>query len=239
MPRPKNLTEKIVRPLRDVYLRHFVSPEDDPWEHVNTGLKRFLFGDDLPEPFKTLPDGGDRVPVESIDELCSWLQGCEYVSDEKLFGQEDFWQHPQAFEKLRKGDCEDHALWAWRKMDSLDHPAHFYLGRWQGPEGGAPNAHAWVVFEWGGQDYLMETVLKQTPNMVYSLASAKDRYSPHFSVSSKNEVQMYVGFLQFLRERRVARSPGEPDPATARSPRPADDPSARPDPAHPATPEPQ
>ena len=242
MPPTQRWTEPIVRPLRDLFLRRFVGATDDPWEHVNTGLKRFLFGDGLPEPFKTLPEGGTRVEVESIDELCSWLQGCEYVTDMELFGKEDFWQHPRDFERLRKGDCEDHALWAWRKMDSLDHPAHFFLGRWQGEEGRAASHHAWVVFEWGGKPYLVETVLKRSPSMVFELDSVRKRYTPHFSVSSENQVQMYTGFLQFLREQRLekAAETARAGPPDGPRPRPvSEDSQARPEPAPPSPPEAQ
>src|SRR5690348_3236184 len=42
---------------------------------------------------------------------------CEYVRDP--VHERDFWQHPKTFEQLRKGDCEDHALWAWRKLTEL------------------------------------------------------------------------------------------------------------------------
>ena len=239
MPRHQRLAEPIVRPLRDLFLRRFVSPDDDPWEPVNAGLQRFLFGDDVPEPFRTLPDGVSSVPIGSIDEICAWLQGCEYVSDQEQFGQLDFWQHPVDFERRRKGDCEDHALWAWRKMVTLGHPAQFFLGRWQGNEEQRPSFHAWVVFEWGGRPHLMETVLKRTPKMVYERASVKKSYTPHFSFEADFSVRMYTGFLQHLREKRLRTPPGAPEAVAPAPPRTAPEPSAKPDPAPPTDAEPR
>ena len=43
----------------------------------------------------------------------AWLLGCVYARDRDLFRNPDYWQHPCNFEGLRKGDCEDFALWAW------------------------------------------------------------------------------------------------------------------------------
>src|SRR5205085_1473130 len=67
-------------------------------------------------PFAWYFEGQSAVTVGSVDDVCEWLLECEYVHDPELFHEPDFWQHPRTFERLRKGDCEDHALWAWRKL---------------------------------------------------------------------------------------------------------------------------
>ena len=69
------------------------------------------------------------VPVQSIDDIVAWLQSCEYVTDLDLFHERDFWQHPGTFERLRRGDCEDFALWAWRKLAEVGIDAEFCVGR--------------------------------------------------------------------------------------------------------------
>jgi len=69
--------------------------------------------------------GQSTVCVNDIAAICEWLADCEYVRDP--VHERDFWQHPKTFEQLRKGDCEDHALWAWRKLTELGIPAEFYV----------------------------------------------------------------------------------------------------------------
>ena len=74
-------------------------------------------------------EGESHVPVSSIDDIVKWLTSCEYVTDLALFHEQDVWQHPAAFEQLRRGDCEDFALWAWRKLAEVGVEAEFYVGR--------------------------------------------------------------------------------------------------------------
>jgi hypothetical protein len=50
--------------------------------------------------------GSTNVSVDSIEAIQDWLLGCQYESDEALFGEADFWLHPTTFERLRSGDCE-------------------------------------------------------------------------------------------------------------------------------------
>jgi hypothetical protein len=53
-------------------------------------------------------------------DVRNFLVGCTYVSDTELFGKRDYWQPPEDFEKRRKGDCEDFALWTWRQLLTWD-----------------------------------------------------------------------------------------------------------------------
>lgn len=34
----------------------------------------------------------------------------DYISDYDFIGKADYWQHPEEFERNRKGDCEDYAI---------------------------------------------------------------------------------------------------------------------------------
>ena len=78
-----------------------------------------VFGPGSRQPFADYFAGESCVHVRSIDDIVAFLQTCEYVSDIELFHKPDFWQHPRDFEKLRRGDCADFALWAWRKLAEL------------------------------------------------------------------------------------------------------------------------
>ena len=64
-----------------------------------------------------------------LSDLRRFLAGCEYVSDEEQFGERDYWQPPEQFEKSKKGDCEDFALWAWRQLLHMSWPLGLTLPR--------------------------------------------------------------------------------------------------------------
>ena len=102
---------------------------ESAWEGVPMRVPARLFGPGSEQPFAQYFEGESGVPVESIDDIVAWLQSCEYVTDLEQFNQRDFWQHPRAFEQLRRGDCEDFALWAWRKLAEVGIDAEFCVGR--------------------------------------------------------------------------------------------------------------
>ena len=64
--------------------------------------------------------------------------------------------HPRTFTGPQ-GDCK-HALWAWRKLIELGHPAEFFVGQWLEGGGAHHDCHAWVVFEQDGERFLLEAV---------------------------------------------------------------------------------
>jgi hypothetical protein len=49
--------------------------------------------------------------------------GLQDVSDQELLGKLDYWQPPEDFEKRKKGDCEDFALWTWRQLLDMGYGA--------------------------------------------------------------------------------------------------------------------
>ena len=87
------------------------------------------FGPGSQRPFAEYFEGESSVRVGSIDGIVAWLQTCEYVTDLELFHKRDVWLHPGAFERLKRGDCEDFALWAWRKLAEIGIDAEFCVGR--------------------------------------------------------------------------------------------------------------
>jgi hypothetical protein len=156
--------------------------------------------------FRWYFEGESTVRVSTLDDVCEWLGDCEYLSDDQLFNEADFWQHPRTFEHLRKGDCEDHALWAWRKLIELGHPAQLFVGQWFDGGGDHRNRHAWVVFEQNSQRFVLEAVMKgKTRVMVRPLLDVRGEYAPHFSVDATFTMRSHAGYLLYLEERERRR----------------------------------
>jgi hypothetical protein len=177
----------------------------DPWEPASSFLIRAdRFGAGSRKPFSWYFEGQSTVTVKDVDEICEWLTGCQYMPDADLFREPDYWQHPLTFEQLRKGDCEDHALWAWRKMVELGFAADFYVGQWL-TNGERTGFHAWVVFERSGSTFLLEPVIKDIGRLVRPLAEARLDYVPHFSVDRRFKMCARAGLLVHWREEELAR----------------------------------
>lgn len=100
-----------------------------------------------------LADGDLAVKCGSLDEVQVFLRGCRYVSDPEQFGVREYWLHPRFFERLRRGDCEDFALWTWRQLLAMGFDARLVLGRCG--RGDRAN-HAWVTFSDLQAHYLFE-----------------------------------------------------------------------------------
>jgi hypothetical protein len=152
------------------------------------------FGPGSRQPFAAYFEGGSEVQVRSIEDIVAFLQTCEYVSDSELFHEPDFWQHPSAFEKLRRGDCEDFALWAWRKLAELGIDAEFCVGRVicdDQPE--IDRQHAWVVYRVNGTEFLFEPAARTRSRMIRPLAAAMPAYVPHFAVNHRFETSAFAG----------------------------------------------
>jgi hypothetical protein len=92
------------------------------------------------------------VKCNSLEDLCKFLTGCRGVSDKEQFGKSDYWMPPEEFERSRKGDCDDFAMYAWRQLLGMGYQARFVLGA----VGDSPQKHAWVTFEKVGKHFLLE-----------------------------------------------------------------------------------
>lgn len=117
------------------------------------------------------------IHCRTIGELREFLMGCKYVSDKELFGKEDYWQPPEEFEKSRKGDCEDFALWTWRQLLNMGYHARF-MG---GSAGRYGTGHAWVEYFQDGKCFLLEPQYCRTGYTMPRLSTL--RYEPRISVS--------------------------------------------------------
>jgi Transglutaminase-like superfamily len=125
------------------------------------------------------------ITCTSIDDLRKFLAGCKYVSDQELFGKRDYWQPPEEFEKRRKGDCEDFALWTWRQLLIMGYDARFIGGSC----GRYGDGHAWVEYFRDGRWYLLEPQRARISASMPRLSTI--RYEPKLSVSWDGETLRY------------------------------------------------
>jgi hypothetical protein len=201
---PNVLGDRLRRALRRL-VRPFLAPRD-PWERTPQRIAVDRFGLGSTRRFEWYFEGDSVVEVESVEEICVWLLGCEYVGDADLFQERDFWQHPRTFEQIRKGDCEDYALWAWRKLRELGVEAELVIGRWARPESSADREHAWVLFRRDGEEYVLEGVARSSERMVRPLSQVRGDYTPHFGVDHRFQTFAFGGYL-LADGRRRRRAP--------------------------------
>jgi hypothetical protein len=183
-------------------------PIDDPWERLSASVPLARFGSGARNDFSWYLEGDTAQSPNSLDEIMSWLSGCEYASDETLFSETDFWQHPRTFEHLRRGDCEDFALWAWRKLLELGYDADLVVGRCVPPMRES-SRHAWVVFRRDGVEYLYEPSRRERATAVRPLTEVRSRYIPEFGVGPDAKRFAFTGYLYFLQHPEL----GKPDAA--------------------------
>jgi predicted transglutaminase-like cysteine proteinase len=178
---------------------------ESAWDRLAMPVPSAAFGPGSERPFAQYFEGESRVRVASIDDIAAWLQTCEYVSDLELFHQRDVWQHPSVFEDLKRGDCEDFALWAWRKLGELGIDAELCVGRVVARARPDVNyQHAWVVYRTGDTEFLFEPAAPTESAMIRRLAEVMDDYVPHFAVNHRFETNAFVGCAVDSRRIRIA-----------------------------------
>lgn len=128
-----------------------------------------------------------RQKFKDIDALRSFLKKCRYVTDNEQFDKDDCWMPPEDFEKIRKGDCEDFALYTWRQLTQMGYKSRFVAG-YSGRYG---SGHAWVTLERKGRFYICEPVashfsrlprlnmLRYRPNISVEWDGSKAHYYAH------------------------------------------------------------
>ncbi len=128
-----------------------------------------------------------HVTCRTLEDVVSWLIGCEYVSDRDQFGVSDVWMHPADFELTRRGDCDDHALWAYSRLAQLGYQVRYVVGR--APDG---SGHAWVALRAPhGAWLLMETTQKTGVNASLDPDRTARPYLPEWSVDQNNIYHCY------------------------------------------------
>lgn len=192
----------LMRPVAWLLLR--TVPVRDAWERVDVRPALNLLGSGARYEFEWYFEGESAVPVNNLHELRSWLRGCGYVRDPDLFHEPDYWQHPRTFEQLRRGDCEDFALWAWRKLVEMGYDADLVFGSLGGHY---DRRHAWIVYRENGGAYLMEPGNADAAAWVRPLDEAKAEYVPMFGVGPDLQRFTYAGYLLIMRKQPRRKAP--------------------------------
>lgn len=180
-------------------------PLDDPWARFPHDVPLHRYGTGARRDFAWYFEGDSSVEVTGVEEVCDWLRGCAYIRDPELFYEVDFWQHPCTFEHLRKGDCEDFALWAWRKLVELGYEAEFVAGR-SVQTGRKRRGHAWVQFHHEDEQFVLDACSQQPGSMVRALEAVRTEYVPEVSVDGAFRRFAYGGYYRQLRARKLRPS---------------------------------
>lgn len=185
-------------------LGHRLFPVRDPWKRLSVRAPLYAFGGGARRGFDWVFEGESAVEIRSFDELLDWLDGCSYSTDRHLFQEHDFWQHPRTFEHLRQGDCEDFALWAWRKMIELGFDADLVVGRRVPPE--ATNSrHAWIIFRRDADELVFEPACRDRNHAIRPLEAVRHAYIPEFGVSPDRQRFAFAGYAYFRQNRHLGR----------------------------------
>jgi len=135
--------------------------------------------------FRFFLAGDLTIRCSTLDEVQVFLRQCRYASDRDQFGVPEYWVHPRFFERLRRGDCEDFALWAWRQLLAMKLDARLVFGK---SGRGKHAGHAWVTFSDSRAHYLLEP----TARLRRKLSRADILgYEPASSVSLRERELVY------------------------------------------------
>ena len=175
----------------------------DPWERFEKRVPLKFFSERAAE-FESYFQRSSAVGVKSVDDVQRWLMECTYVSDQVEFGVPEHWQHPSDFEGRRRGDCEDHALWAWRKLIEVGEDAEFVVGLSQRADG-TWGGHAWVHVRGETGVRMFEAGEKSLDRMLRPLTDEEIQreYFPHLGVDSAFRRHVYWGWLIDLAEPKL------------------------------------
>ncbi len=91
---------------------------------------------------------------KSLAEIQNFLFSCQYLSDTITRDCDDYWEPPDVFEKRETGDCEDHAIWAWRHLHDMGYKTRLVIGIQK------KVGHAWVHIFVNERVYLLEATQK-------------------------------------------------------------------------------
>jgi predicted transglutaminase-like cysteine proteinase len=118
-----------------------------------------------------------RIDTKNFADVDRFINDCHYVADERLFGEAEHWQTPEAFEHNGAGDCEDFALWVWVQLLRQGVNARFVVGALSAWE----MNHAFVaIYHPGGRVEVLECT-PQGYNIAIDSKSAIE-YVPMISI---------------------------------------------------------
>ena len=174
VPIPRFLV-RLLAPLAGLLSPHV--PVENPWERSSAVLPPRAFGRGAVRDFRWYFERESQCASRRSTRSATGCWAARTSATPELFNEADVWQHPGTFERLRQGDCEDYALWAWRKLVKLGVDAELVSGRWDVTRADA-GPHAWVVFREGDAEFLLEAVARTRVAMVRPLADVRAQYRP-------------------------------------------------------------
>lgn len=140
---------------------------------------------------------------ESLRDVAAFLASCRYINDTEQFKRPDWWIHPVEFEELKRGDCEDHALWAWRVLHDLGHDVRFMIGLCRG------EGHAWVQMYTDDGSFLLEATAKHDVP-----ADVVSDYLPEFSFKRAADGSFMMFGHNPGTSEHAGRTPVDPPPSS-------------------------
>lgn len=182
----------------------------DPWERFRIRPPAWAIDRAQLATLARYAAGPSTVHVERPSDIETWLRGCAYERSHAFrLDTPDWATLPFVFEFTRRGDCLDHAVWAWRRFVELGADADLVLG-WAGApwEG---SRHAWVLLRNGGEAWVLETAEKGSRPMARPLAEVRTAYLPEVGINRRGRSFAFGGCLRSL-EAAKARSARVADP---------------------------
>ena len=198
------------------WLLRRVPADFDPWQRVDKEMHLRHYGPGVQHDFPGYLEGPSSVRVRTIADIQTWLLGCTYLSDDRQFGR-DHWQHASEFERRRQGDCDDFALWAWRKLVELGYDATLVAGC-SVPRRRPLSRHAVVTFRDSTGEWLLEATATKRQAMLRPFAEARASFRPEYGVDRHGRRFTYAGFMISMRENEGI-DPLPPETTGSTSPR--------------------
>lgn len=167
---------------------------EDPWRRLDVAPPLRAFGPGAGD-FREYLTQASRVHAPTPVAIAEWLQGCRYADDVHLHDEADHWLHPVTFELVRAGDCEDFALWAWRKCAEARMDACFVVGMRRVPD--APHGrHAWVTFRDGSREFVLDGVERSLRRAIRAVDEVRAHYEPQVGVDIEARPFAYAGLYR-------------------------------------------
>ena len=183
-----------MRAVLRLVVRHLATAQR--WERIDTEERPEYYTARTATDFADYLRGSSDVRVASAADVERWLRECEYVRTPER--PDDWTVRPATFERERRGNCFDHAIWAWRQLRALGHDAELVIGRIVPAK---PVRHAWVIVRGPTGGELWEATTKDGDRMARALSEvAPDEYWPELGIGADGRRFLYGGYLPRMLE---------------------------------------
>ncbi len=174
----------------------------DPWLRLPHAPPLAAYGPGLVHDFHEFLAGSSRIAATSPEIVARWLLECRYAADAQLLAEHDHWLHPATFELVRSGDCEDYALWGWRKLVDAGYDADFVVGLAPSPAGDAVR-HAWVVYRDAALEYILDGVQRRLERAIRPRTLVGDAWIPQAGADARGRRFAFAGLFRSAWGRKV------------------------------------